>query len=114
MINGLSTSVSGLWMFVRKLENAARNIANSNTDSYKAKKSAAVEDGLGLPVLNITPDNAPGTPFHDPDGETHESSNVDLSMETTDVLMAKRGYEANLKSVKAQEEIFDSLLDIIV
>ena len=106
--------MSGLWMFVRKLENAARNIANSNTVLYKTKKSTAVEDGLGLPTLNITPDNTPGASYQDPDGKAHESSNVEISMETTDVLMAMRGYEANLKSVKAQEEMFDSLLDIIV
>ncbi len=34
--------------------------------------------------------------------------------EMTDLLIAKRGYEANLKSVKAREEMLDSLLDITV
>jgi len=114
MINGLSASVSGLWMFVRKLENAARNIANSNTDSYKSKKAPITEDDSGQPAMNITIDNAPGASVQDSDGVLQETSNVELLDEMTDLLIAKRGYEANLKSVKAREEMLDSLLDITV
>jgi len=32
----------------------------------------------------------------------------------TDLLIAKMGYEANLKSIKTQDEMLDSLLDITV
>ena len=114
MISGLSASVSGLWMFVRKLENAARNIANSNTNSYKSKKATIIEDDSDLPAVNITADNAPGASVRDSDGALQETSNVELLGEMTDLLIAKRGYEANLKSVKTQEETLDSLLDITV
>ena len=114
MISGLGASVSGLWVFVRKLENAARNIANSNTDSYKSKKATIVEDDSSQPTLNITVDNTPGTIVQDSDGTMVETSNVEQSKEMSDLLIAKRGYEANLKSVKAQEEMLDSLLDIVI
>jgi len=114
MISGLSASVSGLWMFVRKLENAARNIANSNTDSYKSKKVAITEGDSGQPAVNNTVENTPCASVQDSDGVFQETSNVELLDEMTDLLIAKRGYEANLKSVKAQEEMLDSLLDITV
>ena len=114
MISGLSASVSGLWVFVRKLENAARNIANSNTEGYKGKKATIVEDEAGLPAMDITVDNTPGVPFQDADGVMRETSNVESSKEMTDLLIAKRGYEANLKSIKTQDEMLDSLLDITV
>jgi flagellar basal-body rod protein FlgC len=114
MISGLSASVSGLWVFVRKLENAARNIANSNTDGYKSKKATIVEDNAGLPTVNITVDDSPGASFLDADGVSRETSNVELSREISDLMIAKRGYQANLKSIKTQDEMLDSLLDITV
>jgi flagellar hook protein FlgE len=114
MINGLSASVSGLWVFVRKLENAARNIANSNTEGYKSKRATIVEDDAGLPTANITTDESPGASFQDADGVVRETSNVELSREMTDLMIAKRGYQANLKCIKTQDEMLDSLLDITV
>ena len=114
MISGLSASVSGLWVFVRKLENAARNIANSNTDGYKSKRASIVEDEAGLPTINTTVEDTPGTLFQEADGVVHETSNVELSKEMTDLMIAKRGYQANLKSIKTQDEMLDSLLDITV
>ena len=114
MISGLSASVSGLWVFVRKLENAARNIANSNTEGYKGKKATIVENEEGLPTLDITVDSTPGALFQEADGVMRETSNVELSSEMTDLLIAKRGYEANLKSIKTQDEMLESLFDITV
>jgi flagellar basal-body rod protein FlgC len=114
MISGLSATVSGLWVFVRKLENAARNISNSNTDGYKSKKATIVEDETCSPTLNITVDEKPGESFQDADGVTRETSNLELSKEIADLSIAQRGYEANLKSIKARDEMLDSLLDITV
>lgn len=114
MISGLSASVSGLWVFVRKLENAARNIANSNTDGYKSKRATIVEDEAGLPSINTIVDETSGPSFQDADGVVREASNVELPQEMTDLMISKRGYQANLKSIQTQEEMVDSLLDITV
>jgi flagellar basal body rod protein FlgG len=114
MISGLSASASGLWIFVRKLENAARNIANSRAGGYISKKAAIVEDEVGLPKLNITVDDTAGASFQDADGVVRETSNVELIGEVTDLLISKKGYEANLKSIKIKDEMIDSLLDITV
>jgi flagellar basal-body rod protein FlgC len=114
MINGLSASVSGLWVFVRKLENAARNIANSSRGGYKSKKTTIIEDEAGSPSLNISVDDTPAASFQDADGVIRETLNVELYKEITDLSIAQRGYEANLKSVKTEDEVLDSLLDIIV
>lgn len=114
MISGLSSSVSGLWVFVRKLENAARNIANSNTDQYKSRKATIVEDAAGLPIVNVIVDETPGVSVQDTDGTPRDTSNVDLSREIPELLISKRGYEANLKTLKIQDEALDTLLDITV
>lgn len=114
MVNGLGASVSGLWVFVRKLENAARNIANGTTDGYKSKKATIVESEAGTPTVAITVDNSPGTLIQDPDGVLHETSNVNITEEMASLIVAKRGYEANLSSAKAHEEMLDALLDITI
>ncbi len=78
MLRGLSASVSGLWVFVSKLENAARNIANRNTDSYKSKKATIIEDNSGQPAVNIALDNTPGASVQGSDGVLQETSNAEL------------------------------------
>ena len=49
------------------------------------------------------------------DGEVVEKelSNVDLVEEIPQTIIAQRSFEANLKSIQAQEETLDSLFDII-
>lgn len=101
-------------MFVKKLENASRNIANGSTHGYKSKRASIIEKETGLPMLNITTDETPGAFITELDGTMSETSNVELSREISDLLGAQKGYEANLKSIKAQEEMIDSLLDITV
>jgi len=114
MISGLSASVSGLWVFVRKLENAARTLANCTSDSSKSKKMTVVVDDSEMPASAITVDNTSGPPVQESDGSLNETSPVECADEMTDLVLAKRGYEANLKSVKAHEGMIDSLLDITV
>jgi flagellar basal-body rod protein FlgC len=42
-----------------------------------------------------------------------ETSNVDLAEEIPNLMIAQRGYEANLKTIQTQEEVLGSLLDIV-
>jgi len=65
-----------------------------------------------LPSLNITVDNTPGAMIQESDGLIRETSNVDLSREIPEMMIAKRGYEANLKAFKTQCDMLESLLDI--
>lgn len=112
MIYPISASLAGLRVFTGKLQNTANNVANSNTDDYKTKRAVIIEDSVGLPSLNITTNNAPGVRIQESDGLVRETSNVDLSQEIPNMMIAKRGYEANLKALKAQCDMMESLLDI--
>ena len=111
MINPISASLAGLRVFTGRLQNTANNVANSNTDNYKTKRSVIVEDSAGLPSLNITVDNTPGARIQESDGLIRETSNVDLSREIPEMMIAKRGYEANLKALKSQIGMVESMLD---
>ena len=114
MISGISASLSGLNAFGKKLSNAANNIANSNTSGYKKTESIIAEDGVGLPELSLKRIDTPGPLLQESDGTMTEQSNVDLAEELTQSMVAQRGYEANLKALKAQDDTLGSALDILV
>ena len=114
MISGISASLSGLNVFGKKLSNAAGNIANSNTSGYKKTESIISEDGVGLPELSLKRIDTPGPLLQESDGTMTEQSNVDLAEELTQSMVAQRGYEANLKALKAQDDMLGSALDILV
>jgi flagellar basal-body rod protein FlgC len=114
MISGISASLSGLDVFGKKLSNSANNIANSNTSGYKKTESVIIEDGVGLPKLSLKRIDTPGPLLLESDGTMTEQSNVDLGEELTQTMVAQRGYEANLKALKAQDDTLGSALDILV
>jgi flagellar basal-body rod protein FlgC len=114
MIGPITAPLAGLSVFTGKLQNTSSNIANSNTDGYKTKQAAIVENSVGLPSLNITVNNLPGAMVQESDGSIRETSNVDLCREASSMVVAKRGYEANLKVFETQCDMLKSLLDITV
>lgn len=113
MITGLGSTLAGLNVFGKKTSNAAGNVANSVTDGYKKTRADIVEDNNGLPTVDVVQINTPGSLIPDSEGNVRESSNVDLSEEIGQMIVAQRGYEANLKAFKIQDETLGSLFDII-
>jgi flagellar basal body rod protein FlgG len=114
MLNGLSSSLAGLTVFGNKLSNAADNIVNSSTSGYKKTASVITEDAAGLPELHLERVTSPGALFQESDGTMTEQPNVDFAEELTQTIVAQRGYEANLKALKAQSDMLGSLLDVLV
>jgi flagellar hook protein FlgE len=112
-ITGISASLSGLSAFGKKLSNTAHNIANSNTDGYKKTVATITEDGQRLPQVNLMQSNSPGA-FVQEEGLLKETSNVDLAEEFPQMMIAQRGYEANIKALKAQNDVLKSILDIVI
>ena len=113
MISGISSSIAGLLVYGKKLSNTAHNVANSNTNGYKKTVATITEDGQRLPQVNLMQSNSPGA-FVQEEGLLKETSNVDLAEEFPQMMIAQRGYEANIKALKAQSDVLKSLLDITV
>ena len=112
MVTGISSSLAGLCAFGRKLSVAAGNVANVNTDGYKKTVTAINEDRFGLPQVDTTKSNEPGA-LIPVQGRLVESSNVDLSEEFPQMMVAQRGYEANIKALETEEKLRKSLMDIL-
>lgn len=116
MISALNSTVSALRAFVTKLGVTADNIANVNTDGFKKSRATLHEDQHGGVRVEISRDNSPGfryDVFENDEVVEKETSNVDLAEEIPDLMMTKRAYQANLKTLETQDEMLGSLLDTI-
>lgn len=112
MISSIGPSLAGLSVHATKMGTTAHNVANVNTDAFKKDRVTIHSNESGLPEANITKVNAPGYKIQGPEGEV-ETSNVDLAEEMVNLTIGKKGYMANLKVLESEEEIFDSVLDIV-
>lgn len=89
MVSGIHSSLSALKAFSVKAHVTASNAANANTD--------------GARILRDT--------THGP--QLVELSNVDLGEVAANLIVAQRGFEANLVALRTQDEMTGSLMDII-
>lgn len=108
--------MSALSAFVTKLGVTADNIANVNTDGFKRNRAVLHEDYNGGVRVDIKKDESPGLRYdviEDGKKVEKETSNVDLIEEVPDLMVTKRAYQANLKTIETQDEMLGSLLDIV-
>lgn len=116
MIYPVSNALSGLNAFRKKMDVTANNIANVNTDDFKKSRVNLQEGSNGGVQADIQQINTPGYPkevYRDDELVEVESSNVDLVEEMTEMIVAKAGFSANLKTVSNQNQVLGSLLDIL-
>jgi flagellar basal body rod protein FlgG len=111
----LKAALSALDAYGQKVDVTANNIANLNTDGFKKSRAVLQEADSSGVIVSISKVNTPGAPIlsEDGTGEVRESSNVDLAEEIVNLQTAKRGFEANLKTLKAEDEMLGSLFDIL-
>ena len=116
MISALNGTISALKAFVTKMGVTADNIANVNTDGFKKNRAILKEDQNGGVRVEISRENRPGFRYGGVENDQvveKEASNVDLAEEIPDLMVTKRAYQANLKTIETQDEMLGSLLDII-
>jgi flagellar basal-body rod protein FlgC len=87
---------SALQAFSTSQQVTAHNVANLNTDEFKASRAAFQENGSG--GVNATVSGTQDT--------------VDISREAVNLLSNTAGFKANLKILKAADEMTKELLSI--
>ncbi|WFS63774.1 flagellar basal body protein [Pseudodesulfovibrio thermohalotolerans] len=103
-------NISALTALSTVQEVSANNIANVNTDGFRAS-SVSLEsgpEGRGVEVASITESSVPGVMV---DGV--ETSNTDIGREMTDMIGTGHAFSANTAFVRAQEEMTGHLLNLI-
>ena len=116
MVPPLDSALSALQAFGQKLGMTAGNIANVNTDGFKKSRAFFQEGRNGEVTVSEQRMNTPGLPLENKatsGAATRESSNVALEEEIPELITSVYGFRANLKTVKAQDEMLGHLLDTV-
>ncbi|MGL1902250.1 MAG: flagellar basal body protein [Fibrobacterales bacterium] len=115
-INGLASAISGLKASSTRMNVSAHNIANVNTDEFKAQIVNQHEDN-SIVDTTISRDLTQGPIIQrtSKDGaqENIEMSNVDISKEAANQILASGNYKANVKSIQVQDEVLGTLINIV-
>ncbi len=119
-----SPSMSALYSLASSLQVTANNLANVNTNEFKASVTR-FETGprdQGVRISEISEDARPGAFVEHPvymeiDGRAHqrmgwvETSNTDVPREFVDMISAERAYQANIASIRTADEMLGSILN---
>jgi len=116
MSNAANIANTALSSFVRKLDVTANNIANVNTEDFKKNRTVLQEAYPSGVKVSLSRVDTPGMPL--PADENHpdnkETSNVVLEDELVDLIVTQNMYDANLTTIRTEEEMQKTVLDLIV
>jgi flagellar hook protein FlgE len=115
MVYAVNNSLSALSAFRKKMDVTANNIANALTDEFKKSRVTMEESnpsGVKAVIDRVETQGFPRESVRDGESMTVESSNVDLSEELPEMVVTRTAYSANLKTLKSQNDMMGSLLDI--
>ncbi len=79
------------------MANNSNNIANIDTQGYKASDTVLQNDGAGISASS-----------------SKSESRTNLTKEITDQISISKGIEANVAVIKTENKILGSLLDILI
>ena len=116
MTFSIQSTLSAVKAFGEKMGVTANNIANVETEEFKKSRATLVEGPKNNVEVEITQPDTPGPIVVDvTDGQytEREMSNVDLAEEIPQTIIAQRSYEANLATLRTQDEMLKSIIDII-
>ncbi len=114
MISSVSSAISATNAFEKKMDVISNNVANSQSDGFKKARADLEEGEAGGVKVEITQVDTPGFIVAEEGSNgtvERELSNVDLAEEIPQMIIAETGYDANLKTLKAHEEMLGNLLD---
>ncbi len=136
-LKSLETSASGLYVQRKRMDIIASNLANIETTRtekggpYRRKmvvmRTKEIDQDFdkmfnssvkGVQIEDIVEDQAPFKKVYNPSHPDADSDgylykpNVDLIVETTNMLMARRAFEANIAAIKATRQMAIKALEI--
>ena len=115
MIYGSHAALSAMNGFSKTMAVAANNIANASSSGFK-KSRVVLEEGQNGEVETYVQEVDADIPVLNEEtsaDQREDISNVDIAEEMVHIMTAQSGYEANLRSLQAQEELQGSILDIL-
>ena len=106
-----SIALSSMSVANARLTRSAENVANVNTDGFRAQRTVAREARSGGVTSVAEPTYAPAATF-ERSAEEVLRSDTDLVSETVEQLGAMQQFKASIALLKTDQEMQKSLLDI--
>ncbi len=97
----VSNNISSIGAHQTMLNTSANNIANVNTDGFRPSDTRISDNGNSVSAHNVKADD---------NGSL--KSQTDISKEIPDLMIAQNATAFNVAAIKAQDEMFGSLLDV--
>lgn len=97
----ISNNISSITASQTMLNNSANNVANVNTDKFIPNSTVMGEKSDSVTAYTRKADDSGS-----------QKSQTDLSKEFPDQIVAEKTVSANVSTIRAQDEMFGSLLDI--
>jgi len=115
MIDAICPALSALRALGKKLEVTANNVANIDTDGFKKSRAVLQEASPSGVTVSINRIDEPGAPLPSEEAttKTREASNVEIDEEMVNLITTKHAYTANLKTIKAEDEVLGTLFDVL-
>jgi flagellar hook-associated protein FlgK len=108
MVSALSSAVSGLRDATLRVEVAANNIANLNTQTFAAARVVSEEAPAGGVASRVTP----ATPGAGAPPDLAAMSGTDLETEMISLTVAKIAFSASARMIRTAAELDQAVLDI--
>ena len=129
LFNAIDTAASGVTVYRKWLDAVSDNISNVDTarrtseNAFQARYVVAQARDYGagnggVQVGGIALGDAQGRVVHDPDNPLADADgnvrmpDIDLSSQMTQMIMAQRGYQANLATVERAQEAYRQAIQI--
>lgn len=115
MITSLESARTGLQGFERSITVAAHNLANIRTDGFQPSRINFSEASTGGVATHVVPDLSRGSTLaHDTlhDHSRIEQSAMESGEDILDLLLGRRGFEANLKSIQTADNILGTVVNL--
>jgi flagellar basal body rod protein FlgG len=111
MLNGISSSISGMLNALRRTETTAHNIANVQTPNFTPLRTDSNGNPEPTPAVSGETEAEQVAIEHFVNNGLPVPSKVDLTTEMTNLLLSKRAFQANAAALKSQDETLGDLLD---
>lgn len=102
---------TGLAAAGARVGRSAHNVANVNTDGFRAERVVTEEVREGGVTYTATPVETPA-PTYDRDGREVTGSNTDVAQETVEQIGAANAFKANLAVIETDAEMQKTLIDL--
>ncbi len=112
-MSGFNTSLSAIYASVELMNVSAHNTANIKTDGYQ-KLNATVNEGKnGGVVVTIGNNEQTGPAYQVQANAEPLPSNTDYAEEAVNQIRAEHMLKVNIEMIRAQDEMEESIIDIL-